>query len=28
MRNGVELRVERDGNLIRVVAPVPNKALQ
>jgi predicted amidohydrolase len=28
MRNGVELRVERDGKLIRVVAPVPNKALQ
>lgn len=28
MRNGVELRVERDGKAIRVVAPMPNKPLQ
>lgn len=28
MRNGVELRVERDGKVIRVVAPMPNKPLQ
>jgi type II secretory pathway component PulC len=27
MRNGVELRVERDGKVIRVVAPLPNKPL-
>jgi type II secretory pathway component PulC len=25
MRNGVELRVERDGKIIRIVAPMPNK---
>jgi type II secretory pathway component PulC len=28
MPNGVELRVERDGKVIRVVAPMPNKPLQ
>ncbi|WP_129640861.1 hypothetical protein [Peristeroidobacter agariperforans] len=28
MRNGVELRVERDGRVIRVVAPMPDKSLQ
>jgi len=28
MRNGVELRFERDGKVIRVVAPMANKPLQ
>jgi type II secretory pathway component PulC len=28
MRNGVELRVERDGKVIRILVPIPNKPLQ
>lgn len=28
MRNGVELTVERDGKVIRVVTPMPNKRVQ